>query len=414
MKPTGKDLRGRIFATLSTLAFSLGGADVPRALAVPGDIHNLGTLGGKGSWGYAINDSGQVAGSAYLTGNSVFHAFRYTGRPGAGGEMADLGTLGDPWSSSYGQDINETGEVAGFSYLSWSSRNMRAFRYTGTPGAGGAMADLGTLGGFSSYACGINNAGQVAGDSYATDNRALHAFLHTGTPGAGGVMADLGTFGGSSTGVTAVNDSGQVTGHYEGGGFYRAFVYIGTPGAGGAMVGLGTLGGAASESSAINESGQIAGNSETPEGAYHAFRYTGTPGADGTMVDLGTLGGWSSYGIGINDAGFVVGRAQRPGSYDDDWAALWLTDAANTAVDLDAWLDEVNPNLGAYWELREARDINNNGLITGYGFYNDGPGGQSDGQRAFILDASSLIPEPNTLALAGLAALALLRKRPAR
>ena len=41
------------------------------------------------------------------------------------------------------------------------------------------------------------------------------------------------------------------------------------------------------------------------------------------------------------------------------------TNAANTAVDLDAWLDATNPTLGAYWTLsgwNSARDINNDGL----------------------------------------------------
>ena len=46
--------------------------------------------------------------------------------------------------------------------------------------------------------------------------------------------------------------------------------------------------------------------------------------------------------------------------------------------------------------------------------YNDGPGGLSDGTRAFLLDASALVPEPGSLALLGLAAPVLLRRRPRR
>ena len=86
------------------------------------------------------------------------------------------------------------------------------------------------------------------------------------------------------------------------------------------------------------------------------------------MVDLGTLGGASSHASDINEAGFVVGLADRAaGAGGGSWATLWLNDAGNTAVDLDAWLDAVNPTLGAYWALTEARAINNNGLITGHG-----------------------------------------------
>jgi hypothetical protein len=114
------------------------------------------------------------------------------------------------------------------------------------------------------------------------------------------------------------------------------------------------------------------------------------------MVDLGTP---ASVGHGINDAGFVVGEAGP--------AMLWQIDAANTAVNLDAWLDATNPTLGAHWSLSfpgYASDINNNGLVTGLGYYNDGPGGLDDGYRAYILDASSLVgvPEPASLALLAL------------
>ena len=49
---------------------------------------------GSFSAGYAINNAGQVVGDSSTTGNTANHAFRYTGTPGAGGVMVDLGTLG--------------------------------------------------------------------------------------------------------------------------------------------------------------------------------------------------------------------------------------------------------------------------------------------------------------------------------
>jgi probable HAF family extracellular repeat protein len=379
------------------------------ASAATGDIFNLGTLDGASSAGYGINDAGQVAGTA---GTSFGGAFRYSGTPGAGGTMTNLGAL-PGGTGSFAWDINNAGQVTGGSYTIGGTPPFHAFLYTGTPGAGGTMADLGTLGGLYSEGRSVNDAGQVAGE--AATLGAEHAFRYSGTPGAGGAMADLGTLGGTNSLAFGINNAGQVAGYSQttGDAAVRDFRYTGTPGAGGAMTDLGTLGGTSSAGYAINNAGQVAGYAQTPaDAASHAFRYTGTPGAGGAMADLGTLGGSDSTGWAMNDAGFVVGWADRSAAAGGgSWATLWRTDAANTAVDLDAWLDAVNPSQGAFWTLTEARAINNNGLITGRGEYNDGPGGLTDGTRAFVLDASGLVPEPDALALLCLAGVSILRRR---
>jgi hypothetical protein len=87
-------------------------------------------------------------------------------------------------------------------------------------------------------------------------------------------------------------------------------------------------------------------------------------------------------------------------------------------IDLDAWLDANNPVDGAKWTLRHhsssgplGMGLSDSGWLTGTGYYNDGPGGLSDGDRAFLLDISSLIvPEPSSLALLALAVPALIRR----
>src|SRR5688572_9688380 len=89
----------------------------------------------------------------------------------------DLGTLGG--TESVGYAVNDAGQVAGYS-TSTDGRRF-AFRYDGTPGAGGVMRDLGTLGGTSSIGYGINNAGQVAGAASTSGNAAQHAFRYDGT-----------------------------------------------------------------------------------------------------------------------------------------------------------------------------------------------------------------------------------------
>ena len=102
-------------------------------------ISNLGTLGGSYSRGFGINASGEVTGGSNAAGSTSNRGFLYTG-----GTMYDLGTLGGPITFAFA--INASGEVAGSSLYSPTSGAQHAFLYTGIPGAGGVMQDLGTLG----------------------------------------------------------------------------------------------------------------------------------------------------------------------------------------------------------------------------------------------------------------------------
>jgi probable HAF family extracellular repeat protein len=155
---------------------------------------------------------------------------------------------------------------------------------------------------------------------------------------------------------------------------------------------LGTLaGGSSSDGYGINNFGKVVGASDDGTG-WRAFRYDGTPGSGGIMRELGSLGGNFSRADDINDAGFVVGSAERDTG--SSVAALWRPDLS--IIDLEAWLDAVNPAQGAYWRLDYALSVNDAGLIVGSGSHQDGYG-------SFVLDASSLVPEP-----AGLVLLALL------
>ena len=131
------------------------------------------------------------------------------------------------------------------------------------------VTDLGALPGYgiSVPAC-INNGGQVAG--WATDSTGYgHAFLYSG-----GAMQDLGTLGGSSEAL-GINNSGQVVGLFvftrgSNGTTDHAFLY-----SGGQMQDLGTLGGVLSVAYGINDSGQIAGDAPTTSGDPHAILYSG-------------------------------------------------------------------------------------------------------------------------------------------
>jgi len=245
-----------------------------------GVITDLGTLGGSFSSPFALNDAGRVVGwSGTATGE--YHAFFW-----ADGVMTDIGTLGGAPSQAVA--VNAAGQVVGTSRTATAGQ-QHAFLWQN-----GVLSDLGTLGGPNSEARAINGAGQVIGSS-TTATGQLHAFRW-----ANGVMSDLGTLGGPSSGARAINDAGQVVGSSTtAAGQSHAFRW-----ANGVMSDLGTLGGAESEALALNDAGQIVGLSAIATGESHAFLW-----ANDVMTDLGTLGGnWSEPGA-INEAGQVVGRS---------------------------------------------------------------------------------------------------------
>jgi probable HAF family extracellular repeat protein len=156
------------------------------------------------------------------------------------------------------------------------------------------------LGGYSSVANDINNAGQVVG--WRLSNGQTHGFILN----PGGVVVDLGALGSPSSvsAALSINDSGHVVGYSGSGMLERAFKW--TPESG--MVDLGTLGGTTARAYAISNAGHVVGSSRTATGLTHAFIWTAATG----MVDLETLGGLSSAALGVNDAGEVVGSSEGP------------------------------------------------------------------------------------------------------
>jgi probable HAF family extracellular repeat protein len=216
---------------------------------------------------------------------------------------------------------------------------------------GGTVGDLGTLGGYTSMAYDMNEAGHVVGYAELSD-RKKHAFIHT----AAGGMRDLGTIGnveGHESEATAVNRDGWVTGYSQrpGGsewGFDTKHAFRWRHATG--MQNLGTLGGPESFGADINDSGQVAGSSAMPEQDgywyYHAFIHT--PG--GTMQDLGTLGGPESHARRINVQGVVIGKAQNAARR---WRPFRWTAGGG--------MQDLAPSGGGYGE---ALDINDAGQIV--------------------------------------------------
>ena len=289
---------------------------------------DLGTLGGPDAEAAAINDSGQVVGFSYTSGDDQ-RAFSWT----QGGGMVNLGTLGG-YSSALA--VNDSGAVVGNSFDS-SDGAGHAFFWT----QAGGMIDVGTRSGSNnSDATDLNNSGQVVGQSGA------RPFSWTQ---AGGLI-ELGSLGGGTGFAQAVNNSGQVVGDsFTSGGERHAFLWTQA----GGMVDLGTLGGSYSLALDINDSGQVVGYSETSSGDYHPFSWTQAGG----MVDLGTLGGVAN-GIAshVSDSGQVVGRLYWVGVGSEPRGFSWTQ--AGGMVDLGA--------LGGGLTSSIPRGISDSGQVVGY------------------------------------------------
>lgn len=219
-----------------------------------GGIRDLGTLpGGDYSSAFAINDSGVVVGTSNTS--TTTHAFSWTLTQGLG----DLGTLPGANASS-ALAINNPGQIVG------SSGGHSALW------SGGNIQDLGTLGGATSEAHGINNLGAIVGVSDTSTGP--HAFLWQN-----GAMQDLGLLSGdTSSRADHINDSGMVVGASEGSGGIRAFVWTSADG----MQPLASDG-TYSEAFDINNAGQVVGEQAAALGT-RAFLWTSKDG----LIDLNT------------------------------------------------------------------------------------------------------------------------------
>jgi probable HAF family extracellular repeat protein len=323
-------------------------------------LKDLGVLPqGNTSEATGINSLGQVVGTGDLGGDK--HAVRYTDKIG----LEDLGTLGGASSAGYG--INDNGQVVGESKFSPDSDLSHAFRYTDDNG----MEDLGSFDNrLPSVAFGINNDGTVTGKSgFKFDDplSSYHAFRYTDTNG----LEDLGTLAFISSGNT-INQLGQIAGtSTEFNGTSSAFRYTDITG----MVDLGI--GSGSSANGMNDSGQVVGLSVFPINKQHAFRYSDANGIE----DLGALpdADGSSVAYAINFRGQVVGESNKH-------AFLWTeTDGME---DLNAI--PVVSKLG--WVLTSAKGINDRGQIAGTGI---NPDGQTHGYRLDPLTLPFLsIPPP--------------------
>jgi probable HAF family extracellular repeat protein len=266
---------------------------------------DVGTLGGPGSYGTAINNSGVVVGCADVPSGGA-HAFIFSGDA-----IHDL-EAGSPPSatSSCALAVNDLGVAAGRSstgeIVIWNRAAVTPL---------GIQGDVG----------GIDAANVVVG-SYR-DGASTVAFRYEN-----GIVTPI---AGPTSAASAINAKGQVVGTLNG----RAFLYQD-----GALHDLGTLGGSASSAKGVNDHGEIVGMSSNNFGQPQPFVF------DTAMHAL--PGPSYSSAVAINNSGQVVGSGE--GTYG------YLLDG-----DRYTRLDTLPAVVAKGWRHLEPAGINDHGWIVG-------------------------------------------------
>jgi len=293
-------------------------------------VVELGELGGTAGSANGINDRGWVTGADNLPGDLTSMATLWVN-----GSTIPLGNLGGPNSAVAWPVKNNNGVIVGISELPdadplgenfscWpffaaavpTGRICKGFRWQN-----GQMTPLPPFpGGYSSYATGVNNQGQVVGwaENGIHDPTCDPSFQILQFRAAiwepDGTMQELPPLPGDSTSAaTAINDLGQVVGISGDCG-----IAVGSVSAKHAVlwrnaipIDLGNIGGDAwNTPTAINNQGIVIGFANTGPGTlrtFEAFIWTQAAG----MKPLGLLpGDIRSEALGINEKGQVVGLSR--------------------------------------------------------------------------------------------------------
>ncbi len=294
-----------------------------------GRITDLGAFDGAyESIANAVNSRGQVVGAALNSipdADSMFglgyqtRAFLWES-----GSLSDLGTLGTG-TDAQAALVNSRGQVVGWSYTSSEHSDICAAVY-GFPLATGSfvwdrqrgMLDLGSLGGTCTVAMGLNDRGQIVGQSWSAGGSTGHAFYWDRAHG----MLDLGTLGGDFGSAHAINDAGVAVG----GSYLAGNVLIdATMWRGNSAIDLGTVDAdQCSYAVSINARRQVVGISGTQNcDSTRAFLWE----EGGPMVDLNDLvvdgpDIQVAFANTINDRGEIAGMGFLPNG--DEHAVLLI------------------------------------------------------------------------------------------
>jgi len=328
--PKGDSMQSRILTYM--IVILLLALAIPARLAAQSDysVVELGELGGTAGSANGINDRGWITGTDNLPGDLTTVATLWVN-----GSTIPLGTLGGPNSAVAFPVKSNNGVIVGISETADADPlgeyfSCYPFFATGVPTGqicqgfrwqNGQMTVLPPFpGGYSSYAAGVNNRGQVVGwaENGVHDATCDPAFqilqFRAVIWQPDGTMQELPPLSGDSTSAaTAINDHGQVVGISGDCG-----IAVGSVSAkhavlweSGVPMDLGNIGGDAwNTPTAINNQGTIAGFANTAPGTarvYEAFIWTKSSG----MKSLGKIpGDLRSTANGINEKGQIVGLSR--------------------------------------------------------------------------------------------------------
>ncbi|WP_029000124.1 hypothetical protein [Azohydromonas australica] len=303
-------------------------------------VHELGSVEGGMSDARSVSSNGKAAG--YVTFN-IDGSFRPA--------LFELGKLPVPiYTDGPGKatGVNALGEVVGW-YMQGAA--TQAFRWKGN-----TLTPLPTLGG-SSYAAAINDRSEIVGWSEVSPGVVHAAYFHAGK------VVDLGTWGGVSAQATGINENGDIVGFRE---VMREGVLV--------RQGVRVLSGQAPQllrppagfdalvPQSINRNGDIAGTLHKAGGLSfdtQAFTLVGTQLK--RLRSDACCNGSPASAAAINNARQTVGHKFDAGGDPRQRGRLWQN---SQPVALD-----VLPEAAAagWYALGETTAINNRGVIVGVG-----------------------------------------------
>lgn len=351
-------------------------------------IVDLGVVNGQfspngASAAASINNASQVVGWSQVTPGTARQASAWHN-----GAPSELGLPNFDYNR-FATGVNDSGVVVGYSDFSPAGNGSQMESFHARTWHQGQVTDLG-----QGVAKGINNAGQVVGNSYSASAQAPKATIWQN-----GTATHLPPIGAAPNAfaysyANAINDAGQVVG-YSAGPDFSDHATLWQNGQAIDLVDPTDTG--YSYANDINNQGTVVGSKDDQAIIWR----------DGLQFNLGTLAGVApdalSSANAINDFGQVVGWIGGNGLERQPF--LWTAESGMVAI---ASLIDPNDPLRSLVSFDSVLDINNKGEIVGGALF------QRNGAEwhAYMLTP---VPEPTTwgLIFAGLLTLGIATRRKA-